>query len=111
MRGGKEEQFHVRRITMGAQNHCVGRRKGPTISQVLSSVQYICFQTTSGSNMGVPNSKLAYCPGRHLTLFCPWHWAQIEVQEIVHEDFNFCQINFAPPVKVAPMARAIPAVP
>jgi len=61
--------------------------------------------------MELPNSKLAYCPGRHLTLFRPWHGAQVEVQEIVHEDFNFCQAIFAPPVKVAPMARAMHAIP
>ena len=43
MRGGKEEQFHGRQITMGAQNHCVGRRKGPTMSQVHSSRAYRTF--------------------------------------------------------------------
>ena len=31
----------------------------PTMSQVLSSVQYICFRKTSGSNMGTPNLLLA----------------------------------------------------
>ena len=35
-----------------APNHCRGRRKFPTMSQVLSSMQYICFRKTSGSSMG-----------------------------------------------------------
>ena len=34
-------------------NHCGERRKIPTMSQVLSSMQYICFRKTSVSNMGV----------------------------------------------------------
>jgi len=36
-----------------------GRRKVPTISQVLSSMQDNCFRETSGSNMGL---KRALCP-------------------------------------------------
>jgi len=43
----------------GAPNDCGERRKVPTISQVLSSIQYICFRKTSNSNMGVPNLLLA----------------------------------------------------
>ena len=36
-----------------------GRREVPTMSQVLSSIQYVCFGTTSGSsNMGAPNLLL-----------------------------------------------------
>ena len=42
----------------GAPNDCERRRKVPTISQILSSIQYICFRKTSGSNMGVPNLLL-----------------------------------------------------
>jgi len=34
-----------------------------------------------------------------------------EVQEIVNKYLNFCQEIFAPPVKVAPMARTMPATP
>ena len=44
--GGKGEQF-------------TGRRKVSTVSQVLSSIQHICYRKTSGSNMGVPNLLLA----------------------------------------------------
>jgi len=44
------------------------RRKVPTISQVLSSMQYICFRKTSGSNIWAPNLLLA----RHLTSLRPW---------------------------------------
>jgi len=36
---------------------------------------------------------------------------KIEVEETVNKDFNFCQAIFAPPFKVAPMARAMPAIP
>jgi len=61
--------------------------------------------------MGAPNSKLAYCPGRQLTLFRPGMGRRIEVQETIHKDFNFFQAIIAPPVKVAPMARAMPALP
>jgi len=41
----------------GAQ--CPGRRKVPTVSQVLFSMQYIYSQKTLGSNMGAPNLFLA----------------------------------------------------
>jgi len=61
--------FPGRRITMRGPNYCGGRRKVPTMSQVLSSIQYIYFRKTSGSNMG--GAKLASCPGRHLTLLHP----------------------------------------
>jgi len=47
---------------MGASNHRGGRPtmpKVPKMSQVLSSIQYICFRTISGSNMGASNLLLA----------------------------------------------------
>jgi len=44
-----------RQITAGAPKDCRVRRKVPTMSQILSSVQCICFQKTSGSNTGAPN--------------------------------------------------------
>jgi len=57
------------RITTGATNHCggmpdnrVGPRKVPTISQILSSVEYICFRKTSGSNVVAPNLLLDLDP-------------------------------------------------
>jgi len=43
----------------GAPNHCEECRKVPTMSQVLSSIQYICFRKTVGSNMESPNLLLA----------------------------------------------------
>jgi len=46
-----------------------GRRKVPTMSQVLSSIQYICFRKTLGSNMGTPNFS---GHGRNLTSLRPW---------------------------------------
>jgi len=36
---------------------------------------------------------------------------KIEVQETLNKDFKFCQAIFAPSVKVAPAARAMPAIP
>jgi len=51
-RGARGAQFPGRRVNMG-------RRKLPTMSQVLPSTQYICFRKTSGSNMGAPNLLLA----------------------------------------------------
>jgi len=53
----------IRRRNKGAQ--CSGRRKVSTMSQVFSSIQYICFGKTSGSNMGAPNSGVTrgdICP-------------------------------------------------
>jgi len=38
-----------------------GRRKVPTVSQVLSSIQQICFRKSSDSTMGAPN--LLFAPG------------------------------------------------
>jgi len=69
-RGERGAQFPGRRITMGAPNHCEGRRKVLAMSQVFSSIQYICSRRTSGSNMW--GAKLASCPGRHPTSLHPW---------------------------------------
>ena len=41
-------------ITPEAPNHCRVRRNVPTMSQVVSSAQCICFQKTSGSNTAAP---------------------------------------------------------
>jgi len=48
--GGEEAQFPGRRITMKAP-------KSPN-NVTSTSVQYICFRKTSGSNMGAPNLLL-----------------------------------------------------
>ena len=72
--GGKGAQLPGRqllwgcRITAGGPNHCGGRRKVPTMSQIFSSIHYICFRNITGSNMG---AKPASCPGRHLTSLRP----------------------------------------
>jgi len=44
-----------------APSHCWGAKKS-TISQVLSSIQYICFRKTSVSNMRAPNLLLPRAP-------------------------------------------------
>ena len=63
-------QFPGRRITRGKGGHnSRGRWKAPTMLQVLSSVQYICFRKTSGSNMGAPNLLLA--PGTIWPRYAP----------------------------------------
>jgi len=36
-------------------NDCRGRKEVPTMSEVLSSVQYICFRKISGSNLEAAN--------------------------------------------------------
>jgi len=58
----KGAQFPGRRITMGLSNYCRRRqmrRKVPTMSQKLSSIQYICFRQVSSSNMWARNLLLA----------------------------------------------------
>ena len=62
MRGAKGAQLPGR--LMSAE----GAEKVPTMSQVLSSIQYICFRKTSGSNMV---AKLVSPPGHHLTQLRP----------------------------------------
>ena len=72
--GGKEKEDTIPR----ASNHCEGRREVPTTLQVLSSIQYICFRKTSGSNMRAPNLLR-----RHLTSLrpcsqpCCWYQATL----------------------------------
>ena len=77
-------------ITAGAPNFCGSCRKVPTMSQVLSSIQQICYRKTSGSIIGAPNfdhggtklrpwgcrfdhggTKLVFCPGCHVTSLRP----------------------------------------
>ena len=75
----------VRGVTRGAlfpraPNHCKERQKDPKMSQVLSSTQYICFQKTCFEH-GV--AKLAFCPGRHLTLLRPTLIASVLLTECV----------------------------
>ena len=43
----------------GGTDSLRGAPNVPTMSQLLSSIQYICFRRTSGSNMGAPNLLLA----------------------------------------------------
>jgi len=44
-----------------------GRRKVPTMSHLLSSIQYICFRKTSVSNMGAPTCFLPRAPSNLVT--------------------------------------------
>ena len=65
--GGKGGTIHRAPYQYGGAKSLRGRHKVPTVSQILSSKQYICFRKTSGSNMAKPAS----CPGRHLTSLHP----------------------------------------
>jgi len=56
-------QFSGRRVTMGPP-------KSPSMSQVLSSIQNICFRKSSVSNMDV-GAKLPSCPVRQITSLRP----------------------------------------
>ena len=72
---GRNEEGQGGHNSPGA-NSLRGRRKVPTMSQVLSSIQQICIGKSSASNMGAPNfdhggAKLVFCAGRHLTLLLP----------------------------------------
>jgi len=55
------ESLWGRKITAEAPNHCGRCRKVPAMSQIPSSIQYICFRHISGSNMGALN--LLFAPG------------------------------------------------
>ena len=64
-KGGKGDAIPRGRVTMGRQvtaggaEWLRGSQKVPTMSQVHSSIQYICLRKTSVSNMGAPNLLLA----------------------------------------------------
>jgi len=45
----------MQKVVRGEPDHCAERRNVPTMSQVRSSIQYICYRKASGSNMGAPN--------------------------------------------------------
>jgi len=82
-------------------NHCVGRRKGPTMSQVLSSIQYICFLKTSVSNMGPPN--LLIVPGAIQPCNVPGMGLTIEVQQTIYINiFIFDKLFLRPQSKWRP---------
>ena len=51
----------------GGTDSLRGAPNVPTMSQVLSSIQYICFRKTSGSNMGTPKLLLAPEPSNLVT--------------------------------------------
>jgi len=56
------ESLWGHRITAGAAQWLgAPRRKVTKMSQALSSIHHICFQKTSGSNVGTPNLLLAPC--------------------------------------------------
>ena len=76
--GGQGAQFRGRRVIMRAPND-IGGPKSPN-NVTSTSVQYICFRKTSGSNMGTPNLLLASvviwprcAPSSNSILFCVVH--------------------------------------
>jgi len=83
-------QFPGRRITMGALNHCGRHRKVSAMSQVLSSVQYICFRKTSGTNMEAQNLFLAPAPSNLVT---PLPVIRRRLRQIQQSDTNVSLIN------------------
>jgi len=60
-------QFPGRRITMATPNHCAGRRKVPTMPQVLSSTAHICFRKISGQTWGRQTDFLPRAPSNLVT--------------------------------------------
>jgi len=54
---GRRAQLPGRRITMRAPNDCEGPKSPNNVTR--TSVQYICFRKTSGTNVGAPNLLLA----------------------------------------------------
>jgi len=58
MKGGKGDTIPGTPNHYGDAEWLRGRLKFPTISQVLSSMQCICFQKTSDSKNGAPNLLL-----------------------------------------------------
>ena len=54
---GQGAQLPGRRITVRASNDCATPKSPNNVTG--TSVQYICFRKTSGSNIGVPNLLLA----------------------------------------------------
>jgi len=61
-----------------------GRQKVPTMSQALSSIQYICFRKTSGSNMGAPNLLLLLAPGAIYPRYAPINQEISSVKKLIH---------------------------
>jgi len=82
---GKESTNHR------ASNHCGGRRKVPTMSQVLSPIQYIRIRKTSGSNTG--GATLGSCPGNHLPRYTRAHTVHIKAPSYL--DIEFVKKNIA----------------
>jgi len=54
---GQGAQFPGRRITMRAPNDCGAPKSHNNVTR--TSVQYVCFRKSSGSNIGAPNLLLA----------------------------------------------------
>jgi len=76
-RGGKGGTIPPTKNHYGGAESLRGRRKVTAMSQVLSSIQCICFRKTSGSNMGAPTHFLAtgaiqlrYAPAFRQSIFC-----------------------------------------
>jgi len=66
-RRGKGAQFPERRITMGALNHCGGRRKVPTMSQVLSSIHTFASERPHIRTLGHQTCILPRAPSNLVT--------------------------------------------
>jgi len=75
-RGARGAQFPARRVTVGAPNHCGGRRmaagapKGP--NNVTSTSFNAVHLLLKDLSLEHGSAKLTSCPGRHLTSLRPW---------------------------------------
>jgi len=58
----------------GAPNHCGGRRKDPTMSQILFSTPHLLLKDLRFEHEGV---KLVSCPWRPLTSLRIWVWHHV----------------------------------
>jgi len=78
---GGGEILRGRRMIVEAQ-------KAPTVPQALSSIQYICFRKTSGSNMGAPNLLLA--PGAIYPRYAPISQEISSVNKLIYS-LSYCK--------------------
>ena len=79
-----------------APNHCGGPAIVPTVSQVLSSIQYIYYRKTLGSKMGAQTCFLARVPSNLVTSLPPWSFTNPrDTVTLVFTLISYCAIVFS----------------